>query len=80
MTAVLHALRDIGIGLAIAGMVALIAYLISEADRKAKEQIEREDLADFEAWQAQYERDWQFPKPWRLPAAEYVAKPKTRVR
>lgn len=79
--ALLHALKDLGIGLAIAAMVALIVWLIVEADREAREELEREDLAEFEEWEREQRvPDWQWPVPPAPLRAEYVAKPKARVR
>ena len=74
--ALLHALRDIGLGLLIAGLFAAGIYLVTVDDRG---RIEREDLADFEHWAVEQRTpDWQWPD--RPPRAEYVVKRKERTR
>ncbi|HET7455410.1 MAG TPA: hypothetical protein VFJ76_07815 [Solirubrobacterales bacterium] len=79
--ALLHALKDIGIDLAIVGMVALIVWLIAETDREVRKQLEQEDLEAFEQWASEQKApDWQWPDPPAPLRAEYVAKPKARVR
>lgn len=79
--ALLHTLRDIGIGLCVVGTVAFALWLEGRRERIHKARVEREDLEDFAAYVAGlYTRDWEFPPTWKPPAKEYVAKPKGKVR
>jgi len=80
--ALLHALRDMAIGLCFAGLVALLLHWGAKSERKHAAQVEQEDLADFAEHMRQqsHPRDWEFPAKWHPPAKEYVAKPRGRVR
>jgi hypothetical protein len=80
--ALLNTLRDLGIGLFGAGSIAFLAWLELRSGRKHTDQVEREDLEDFATYmqQSSQPQDWAFPRKWNQPAAEYIAKPKARVR
>jgi hypothetical protein len=79
--ALLHTLRDIGIGLLAVGFVAFLLWLQARYERNHLADIEREDLEDFKRhFPIAQTRDWEFPERWIAPTSEYVAKPKERIR
>jgi len=76
--ALLATFRNIVIALAIAG---LLLWLEGRSERKHAAQVERQDLEDFATYVADlYAQDWEWPARPVTPPAEYVAKPKARVR
>jgi hypothetical protein len=79
--ALLHTLRDIGIGLCIAVTVALALRWEARSERKHAELVEQEDLEDFtREWPIAQTRDWEWPTRPDAARSEYVAKPKERAR
>ena len=59
--ALLHTLRDIGIGLCFAVAVALVLRWEARSERKDAERVEEEDLKDFRDFHIAQTRDWEFP-------------------
>lgn len=72
---------ELKLALAIFFVVSAITLLRWEirSERKHKERVEAEDMADFETYAPRSE-DWEFPPKWHPPTQEYVAAPKERVR